>query len=186
MGIGTHRNREMVPPAEKKTLLEKTWGHLKLLVLEEVSMISPNLYNMLLYRAFHGRREQCVVQEADYLTRACAFGRLPIVIYLGDFLQLKPTGSGLSLLSDLRALEPTAGAGAPPAEHQQAMKFFCATPYCFELKASYRFKDPELAGKSGMKLASDAGVADVAPGATFVPNEDGYLFSLPDGVHSRI
>jgi len=134
----------MVPPIEKKALLEKIWGHLKLLVLEEVSMISPNLYNMLLYRSFHGRRTQFTVEEAGYLTRACAFGRLPIVLYLGDFLQLKPTGTGLSLLSSFSTLDDPSQQSAPPAEHQQAMKFFCATPICFELQASNRFKDKEL------------------------------------------
>ena len=108
-------------------------------------MVSPNLYNMLLHRAFHGRRDQCEVLEANYQTRACAFGRTPIVIYLGDFLQLKPTGSGRPLLSDLRALEDAAGDHAPPAEHQRAMKFFCDTPLCFELTATNRFKDRDLA-----------------------------------------
>ena len=92
-------------------------------------MIAPPLYNMLLYRAFHARRAQCDLLEANYQTQACAFGHVPIVIYLGDFLQLKPTGSGRSLLSDLRLLEGVDGDRAPPAEHQQAMRLFCKTPF---------------------------------------------------------
>ena len=102
-------------------------------------MVSPNLYNMLLYRAFHARRAQCSLLEANYQTPACAFGRVPIVIYLGDFLQLKPTGSGRSLLSDPRASEDQAGDGGIPAEHQKAMAAFCDTPFCFELQATNRF-----------------------------------------------
>ena len=103
-------------------------------------MVSPNLFNMLLYRSWHGRRKQFQVPELDYMKAASAFGRMPIVIYLGDFLQLKPTGTGLSLLSDLRTLAGLDRAEKLPAEHQQAMKFFCDTALCFELKASDRFK----------------------------------------------
>ena len=50
-------------------------------------MVSPNLYNMPLYRAFHARKEQCYLSEAKYQTPACAFGRVPIVIYQGEFLR---------------------------------------------------------------------------------------------------
>ena len=143
MGIGTHRNKGMLPQ-DRKSALERRWNHLKALIIEEVSMVSPNLYNMLLYRGFHGRREKFEVPERDYMTPKGAFGRMPLVIMLGDFLQLKPTGSGISLLSDLGAMESAGGDDGPPAEHQQAMKFFCQTPLCFEFQASNRFKDENL------------------------------------------
>ena len=87
MGIGVHRNRDMVPPSEVRTRLQELWCDVKLLVVEEVSMVSPNLYNMLLDRAFHARKGQCSPAEANYQTPACAFGRVPFVNYLGDFLQ---------------------------------------------------------------------------------------------------
>ena len=143
MGIGTHRNKGMLPQ-DRKSALERRWNHLKALIIEEVSMVSPNLYNMLLYRGFHGRRDKFEVPEPDYMTQKGAFGRMPLVIMLGDFLQLKPTGTGISLLSDLRAMESAGGDDGPPAEHQQAMKFFCQTPLCFEFQASNRFKDENL------------------------------------------
>ena len=146
MGIGEHRNRDMVPDADMRTRLENIWCDLKLFVIEEVSMVSPNLYNMLLYRAFQARRAQCNLQEANYQKPCCAFGRVPIVIYLGDFLQLKPTGSGRSLLSDLRQMAAAdSRKEGPPVEHQQVMNSFCNTKLCFELQATNRFKDPRLA-----------------------------------------
>ena len=146
MGIGEHRNREMIPDADMRARLENIWGNLRLFVIEEVSMVSPNLYNMLLYRAFHARRAQSSLQEANYQKPSCAFGCVPIVIYLGDFLQLKPTGSGRSLLSDLRQMAAAdSRREGPPVEHQQAMRAFCDTPLCFELQATNRFKNPDLA-----------------------------------------
>ena len=87
MGIGEHRNRDMVPTAEVRSRLQDIWCHLKLFVVEEVSMVSPNLHNMPLYRVSHARKEQCYLSEAKYQTPACAFGRVPIVLDLGDFLQ---------------------------------------------------------------------------------------------------
>ena len=55
-------------------------------------MIGPDFYNMLLSRSFHGRRAQWNVQESEYDKPRAAFGRMPIVIHLGDFLQKKPIG----------------------------------------------------------------------------------------------
>ena len=146
MGIGEHRNHAMLPAADVRKRLQDIWLPLRLFVIEEVSMVSPNLFNMLLYRAFHARRDDCNVHEANYMKPSCAFGRVPIVIYLGDFLQLKPTGSGMSLLSDLQMVAADDGRKeGPPVEHQHAMKFFCDTALCFELQATNRFKDPDLA-----------------------------------------
>ena len=107
-------------------------------------MVSPNLYNMLLYRSFHGRRDRWEVAEHDYDKLAGAFGRMPLVIHLGDFLQLKPTGgSGLSLLSNLRELSTKSDVQIP-SEHQMGMKLFCKTPLRFELLETNRFKDQGL------------------------------------------
>ena len=64
------------------------------LVIEEVSMISPALYNMLLYRFYHGRKKRWqVTQERHYVQRKWAFGRMPLKLHLGDFLQLRPTAA---------------------------------------------------------------------------------------------
>ena len=73
------------------------------LVLEEVSMIGPDLYNLLLYRSFHGRGNKWKVQESEYDKLSSAFGRMPIVIHLGDFLQKNPIGGhSISLIDDLK------------------------------------------------------------------------------------
>ena len=98
IGIQSYKNRNMVA-GSKKPALARAWDPLRCLVIEEVSMISPHLYNMLLYRSFLGRAERYEVEEKDYDQLRGAFGRMPIVIHLGDFLQLKPT-AGVSLIAD--------------------------------------------------------------------------------------
>ena len=90
-----------MPAGAKKSALQRMWNSRRLLVLEEISMVSATLYNMLLFRSFLGRAETWEVQEVDYGHLAGVFGRMPIVIHLGGFLQLTPT-AGISLLADLR------------------------------------------------------------------------------------
>ena len=82
------------------------------------------------------------MEESEYDKAHAAFGRMPIVIELGDFLQLKPTGSSVSLITDPKFFEERDQ--DYPVEFQQAMKCFCKTPLCFELQASNRFTDQRL------------------------------------------
>ena len=99
---------------------------------------------MLLYRAYHGRADGWEVPEPEYDKLSGAFGRMPIVIHLGDFLQLKPTGGAMSLITNLKALEEQGELRDMPAEFQQVMRLFCNIPLCFELQETNRFKDTRL------------------------------------------
>ena len=120
-------------PEAKKTALEEKLSPKRLLVIEEVSMISPALYNMLLYRFYHGRKERWQIkQERHYVQRDWAFGRMPLKLHLGDFLQLRPTAT-TSLLTDMNTLSYTTEDRNIPAEFQDAAKLFLATDYCYEL-----------------------------------------------------
>ena len=140
LGVQSYRNKHMQVKTHGAAL-RKTWEALRCLILEEVSMMSPHLYNMVAYRAYLGRFERREVQECEYDTLRAAFGRMPIVIHLGDFLQLKPTGcSGVSLLSDFGDLAARSVQLAP--EFQAAMKLCCSTPLCFQLQRSNRATDP--------------------------------------------
>ena len=141
--VQSFRNK-CILPGEKKAALERRWENLRCLVLEEVSMISPAQYSMLLFRSFHGRRDRWKVKECEYDKTTCAFGRMPIVLHLGDFLQKKPVAS-FSLIENLKERERLGLLAEDfPPEFQMAMKLFCATPFCFELRASNRIKEPKL------------------------------------------
>ena len=62
-------------PRTKKPALKRIWEPLRCLILEEISMVSPALYNMLAYRSFLGRAERWDVEEKDYDQLKGAFGR---------------------------------------------------------------------------------------------------------------
>ena len=141
IGVQSLRNKDM-PAGGKLKALQNTWEAVRCFIVEEVSMISPNLYNMLAFRSYMGRKAEWGAEEREYDQVGGAFGRMPIVIHLGDFLQLKPTGGKVSLISSFEELA-AAGINLAP-EYQAVMKLFCNTPRCFELQASNRFKDPKL------------------------------------------
>ena len=141
IGAQSFRSKDMLAGGKLKALRE-TWEPLRCLILEEVSMIPPNMYHMLTFRAHLGRQDKWGAEERECDMVGGAFGRIPIVIHLGDFLQLKPTGGRVSLISSFEDLA-AAGINLAP-EYQAAMKLFCNTPKCFELQASNRFKDPRL------------------------------------------
>eukprot|EP00959_Pyramimonas_sp_CCMP1952_P290902 6085403-Pyramimonas_sp.AAC.1 len=71
-----------------------------------------------------------------------ASGRVPIVIHLGDFLQLKPTGGKAFLIS--RFEEPVAAGIDLAPECHAVMELFCNAPRCFERQAPSRFEGPKL------------------------------------------
>ena len=71
-----------------------------------------------------------------------AFGRCPIVILLGDFLQLPPTNN-ISVVEDLLAKDEATGQyvrkETPSLEVQYGCKLFKAVPHVFELQGTKRF-----------------------------------------------
>ena len=145
IGIQSYRNANILP-GDNRQALQRRWENKRCLVLEEVSMIGPDLYNLLLFRSFHGRRTRWNVKESEYDKLQGAFGRMPIVIHLGDFLQKKPIGGhSTSLIDDLKERERNGKLPDNfPPEYQMAMKLFCQAPLCFELQASNRIKEPKL------------------------------------------
>jgi hypothetical protein len=70
-----------------------------------------------------------------------AFGRCPIVIHLGDFLQLPPTAA-ISLADNLNAKNEDGTykhQEEPTVEVQHACKLFQRIPFVFELQGTKRF-----------------------------------------------
>ena len=133
-------NSNMAAGTQEKKL-QTYWNSIRVLIVEEISMVSALLYNMLDFRAMLGRRVAFRVDPHTYTKTGCAFGRVPIVLHLGDFLQLRPTGQ-LSLVDDLNKKDDdgTFVHRDVPPEIQHAQKVFGAVPDVFELKGTMRFK----------------------------------------------
>jgi len=77
MRVQSQRNTDMLPKTNEAAL-EAKLSPKRALIIEEVSMIPPSMYNMLLYRFYHGRKKRWrVTQERLYVQRKWAFGRMP-------------------------------------------------------------------------------------------------------------
>ena len=64
------------------------WGGVAVLVVEEVSMISPSLYGAASFRVSCARRRTCNADPNLYTEAGGVFGGIPIVLLLVDFMQL--------------------------------------------------------------------------------------------------
>jgi len=129
-------------PGNKLDSLARLWNEVRVLIMEEVSMVAASWYNMLDVRSMHGRSKLFDVSETTYKKPNHHFGRVPIVIHLGDFLQLSPTAN-ISLVEDINARrdDGTYKYTEPPSlEIQHAINVFGNIPHVFELLSTKRFK----------------------------------------------
>ena len=153
--IQSLRNQDLAP-GKKEKALEKTWKNVRVLIIEEISMVSALLYNMLDFRAMCGRRLPFKVDRDTYMKVGCAFGRVPIVVHLGDFFQLRPTGQ-ISLIEDLNRRDEEGQyvhKEVPGVEVQHAQKLVSEIPDVYELRGTMRFKpqDPLIEILQRMRL----------------------------------
>ena len=127
-------------PGNKQKSLTRLWDKCMVLVIEEISMVSAPLYNMLDFRSMYGRSKTHEVHEHNYAQYGNAFGKVPIVIHLGDFLQLKPTAN-ISLIDDLNAKDDDGEYCHQDVsvEVQHACRLFTSIPFVIELHGTKRF-----------------------------------------------
>ena len=105
-------------------------------------MVAAALYNALDVRSMHGRSKSHDVCETTYKRPQHHFGRIPIVIHLGDFLQLSPTAN-IGLVEDVNAKNEDGSykhAEPPSLEIQHAIRVFSNIPHVFEMRGTKRFK----------------------------------------------
>ena len=80
------RVQQLVNPkmrsGNKQGQLSRLWNQVRVLVIEEVSMVAAAVYNMLDFRAMLGRSRDFEVSESNYQWLHHHFGRVPIVIHL--------------------------------------------------------------------------------------------------------
>ncbi|CAE7805372.1 unnamed protein product [Symbiodinium sp. CCMP2592] len=131
----------LMSAGQKQQRLRDLWEECRVLILEEISMVSAAMYNMLDYRAMLGRTHVFAVTPHNYTRVGCAFGRVPIALHLGDFLQLKPTGQ-ISLIDDLERQDEHGQYvhRDVSVEIQNAQAVFQAVPDVFELRGTKRFR----------------------------------------------
>lgn len=90
MRVQSLSNSQMAA-GKKEKALERMWKNIRVLIIEEISMVAAMLYNML---------DTVLCWAAELLSRwihrltpKLAFGRVPIVLHLGDFFSVTTHGA---------------------------------------------------------------------------------------------
>ena len=89
-----------MPAGNKREFLTHTWSNKRVIINDDIYRSPAEVINMQMYRSMLGRKEDWALEPDDYHNLKVFLGRMPIVVMLGDFLQLKPPRQ-LSLVDDL-------------------------------------------------------------------------------------
>jgi hypothetical protein len=175
-------------PGQKAQKLQSRWRHAVALVIEEISMVAAMLYHMLDYRSMLGRAAEFNVSDSTYSKPGHAFGRIPLVLHLGDFLQLKPTAN-ISLVDDLQAANEDGSYKFenPAIEIQHAQKVFRAIENVFELRGTRRFVagDPLIEFLQCMRRGPDPATGKTFPDQVWAAFEQTWATDKDDVLDPR-
>ena len=121
----------LMDPKDKLQELQHFWGPARVLILEEFTLCPAEGFNMGLLRSTWGRAAPCQLNVDDYAARGAYWGHTPIVIQLGDPLQLRPVRA-VSLLDtkDLpSASSPLSYSRTIPFVHAHTCTHACPRPH---------------------------------------------------------
>ena len=125
----------LILQGKTKTKVERIANPVGILGIDEVSQLAATLYHADALRYTYARARLHNLDVRIYADANEMFGRVPVVLLSGDFLQLPPVPDKGSLL-------------APPQncsfEHRQGRALFEKIKHVFQFQTSNRFKDPLL------------------------------------------
>ena len=127
-------------PGKKQRALTEKWVDKMALIIEEAFLMPANIFNMLHVRSSWGRKKACNIDMGTIEDLRQSFGYIPIVLLLGDPLQLRPRGLGL--LTDLRAA--VADGIEVYVEQEQGIKLYQSFRDVWVLTGTKRFLDEDL------------------------------------------
>ena len=163
MAFGDDLNYDIEKLAKKPVTQESItfWGDVYLLITDEISMVSPALLAAFSFRLNQYRSgDKWKAKDTEFTMPGGAFGRIPLVILAGDFMQL-PAFEGfhkVSLLGKVSQAEPHAPRpGDPEAARKEKARqrrevfvvqgqalFAKAVTDVHILRKTFRFKDDVL------------------------------------------
>ena len=125
----------------KKAEMEKRWKDKILLVEDEVGLFPAMVQNMLLYRTMRARQNFHELTPELYGDKGQLCGHMPIIIFAGDFLQIKAINE-ISVSDDLDAKRAANKTVHP--EHVTAQNAILNIEDVIHLKQSKRFLDEAM------------------------------------------
>ena len=118
-----------------RTKVEKITVPAAALAIDEVSQMSATMLHANAVRHTYGRAREHGLRVDEYMKVNELFGRMPVVLLSGDYLQLPPVPESSSVLW------PALGAAY---EHRQGKALISSVPMVYEFRKSNRFTDERL------------------------------------------
>ena len=132
-------SNSLLAPGKKLKALIAYWQPVRVLVMDEITLCPAEAYNMGLLRTAFARQEQCDLNIGDYSTRGNYWGRIQLVLELGDPLQNRPVRA-VSLFDTSEMLMQTAENNQEVSvEAQTGIRAFNDADLTMQLNETRRF-----------------------------------------------
>ena len=129
------RTAALALTTQKRVKLERTFLPAGAMLFDEHSMLPGAMNHAASLLAAYARETKFRLRREDYALPRERFGRMPVLAYCGDHLQLPAVPKANSLLA------PLAGTSQ---EHRVGAAIFRQAHYVFQLQKMMRFTDPTL------------------------------------------
>ena len=130
------KTRHLVLKGNERKKMELRMENVACWAADESGQCSGALLHASALRCTYARMRKYQLQPEDYTLKQEVWGRMPLVLLLGDFLQLPPVPEKNSLLAE--------GTKAYEYEHRIAKCMVQQSDVVFFFKTSMRFSDPNL------------------------------------------
>ena len=129
------RTAALALTTQKRVKLERTFLPAGAMLHDEHSMLAGNMNHAASLLATYARESQFRLRREDYALPRERYGRMPLLGYFGDHLQLPPVPKANSMLAPLDGTSQ---------EHRVGAAIFRQVRYVFQLQQMMRFTDPVL------------------------------------------
>ena len=129
------RTSALALTTQKRVKLEKTCIPAGAVIQDEFSMIAGSMNHAASLLFTYAREGKCKLRREDYAQPRERYGRVPILAWAGDHLQLPPVPKKNSLLAPLQGTSQ---------EHRVGASIFRNAQYVFQMRQMMRFKDARL------------------------------------------
>jgi len=129
------RTAALALTTQKRVKLERTFLPAGAMIHDEHSMLAGAMNHAASLLATYAREAKFRLRREDYSLPRERYGRVPMLAYFGDHLQLPPVPKANSMLAPLEGTSQ---------EHRVGAAIFRQAHYVFQMKQMMRFKDPVL------------------------------------------
>ena len=129
------RTAALALTTQKRVKLERTFLSAGALLCDEYSMLAGAMNHAASLLATYARESKFRLRREDYALPRERYGRMPLLGYFGDHLQLPPVPKANSMLAPLDRTSQ---------EHRVGAAIFRQVRYVFQLQQMMRFTDPIL------------------------------------------